>query len=355
MYSKSYNVIGVMSGTSLDGVDLAHIRFNFVNGKITYNIDKAATIPYTKYWEDRLRAGVALEETELMQLDSDYTTLLSGYINQFISNHSIETPDAICSHGHTILHQPARGVTFQAGNLPSIAALTKQRVVCNFRVQDVALGGQGAPLVPIGDRLLFPEYDFCLNLGGFSNISFEDNGVRVAFDISPANIVLNRYAATFGVAYDDGGHIAAAGNCCHELLEELNGLTYYQAAWPKSLGLEFVIAEVLPLIQKYKISAADVLHTFTIHIAQQVSFALRGKNGRMLVTGGGAYNTFLITQMKNVLPHIEVIVPDGNTVQFKEALVFGLLGVLRMRDEDNVLASVTGASRNHCAGFIYEP
>ncbi|OYQ37108.1 anhydro-N-acetylmuramic acid kinase [Flavobacterium cyanobacteriorum] len=358
MEQQNYNVIGVMSGTSLDGVDVAHISLLHNRGKWQYKIHKAETIPYTPEWSARLRKAVELQGPALSALNEDYTTLLAGFINSFMSRNKISIIDAICSHGHTVLHQPHDKITLQIGNLPKISALTGKTVVCDFRVQDVALGGQGAPLVPIGDRLLFSNYDYCLNLGGFSNISFEENSTRLAYDICPVNIVLNRYAESLGYAYDAGGLLAAAGAVNERLLGELNSLPYYNAPYPKSLGLEFVLANVYPLTDKYSIAPADILATFTLHIAQQISrnIVSRSQSGTSLfITGGGAYNTYLLQQLKQLLPYTKIIVPDNDTIEYKEALIFGLLGVLRLRNEHNALASVTGAARNHSSGKIFTP
>ena len=257
-------------------------------------------------------------------------------------------------HGHTILHQPQNGFTLQIGNLPKIAKIINEKVVCDFRVQDVQLGGQGAPLVPIGDRILFSEFDYCLNLGGFSNVSFEENGNRMAFDISPVNTVLNFYANKLGLDYDDKGKIARSGKVNSDLLNELNALDYYKKSFPKSLGFEFVKEVVLPLIEKHSIKAEDKMHTFTEHIAVQTNLALAEKNGKMLITGGGAYNDFLIERMQFHLPKIEIFIPENKTLEFKEALIFALLGVLKLRNEINVLSSVTGAKSDHSSGIIYK-
>lgn len=211
MLKESYIVIGVMSGTSLDGVDLAHIHFSVIKGKWSYKILESETIPYTEDWLNKLRTAVDFSQKELQQLNRDYTALLGNIIKDFILRNKIKNLDAVCSHGHTILHQPQNGFTLQIGNLKEIAEIVGQTVVCDFRVQDVKLGGQGAPLVPIGDRILFAEYDYCLNLGGFSNISFEQDGKRIAFDISPVNTVLNFYANQLGLPYDNKGEIARSG------------------------------------------------------------------------------------------------------------------------------------------------
>jgi anhydro-N-acetylmuramic acid kinase len=251
------------------------------------------------------------------------------------------------------LHQPQNGFTLQIGNLPNIAKIVGTKVVCDFRVQDVQLGGQGAPLVPIGDRILFSEYDYCLNLGGFSNVSFEEKNNRIAFDISPVNTVLNFYANKLGLDYDNKGEISRSGNLNSDLLNELNALEYYSKPFPKSLGFEFVKEIVLPLIEKYSIAIEDKMHTFTEHIALQTAKALPSKNGKLLVTGGGAYNTFLMERMQFHLPTMKIIIPDAEILEFKEALIFALLGVLKLRNEINVLASVTGSKQDHSTGIIY--
>jgi anhydro-N-acetylmuramic acid kinase len=353
MNKKNYNVIGVMSGTSLDGIDLAHIHFVVKEDKWSYEILESETISYSTDWLNKLKVAVSFSKEELIELNEDYTELLGKIIKSFIDKHQLKSLDAVCSHGHTILHQPQNGFTLQIGNLPKIASIIQEKVVCDFRVQDVQLGGQGAPLVPIGDRILFSEYDYCLNLGGFSNISFEENSKRIAFDISPVNTVLNFYSNKLGLNYDDKGKIARSGKINADLLNELNALDYYKKSFPKSLGFEFVKEIVLPLIEKYTITIEDKMHTFTEHIALQTSLALPNKKGKILITGGGAYNDFLIERMQYHLPNIQIIIPDNKTLEFKEALIFALLGVLKLRNEINVLSSVTGAKMDHSSGIIY--
>lgn len=353
MFKETYNVIGVMSGTSLDGIDLAHVHFSIVDGKWSFDIYETETVSYDNDWLNKLKTAIDFSEDKLKELNKDYTVLLADIIKTFINKHQLQKLDAVCSHGHTILHQPQNGFTLQIGNLPEIANHCNQTVVCDFRVQDVLLGGQGAPLVPIGDRILFSEYDFCLNLGGFSNVSFEQNDTRIAFDISPVNTVLNFYANLLGLDYDDKGQLAGSGKLNSDLLNELNALEYYKKQFPKSLGFEFVKEIVLPLIDKYNIPIEDKLNTFTEHITFQIAVALPSKKGKLLVTGGGAYNDFLIERLKFWLPELEIIIPDKKTIEFKEALIFALLGVLKLRNEINVLASVTGAKHNHTSGLIY--
>lgn len=353
MLKQFYNVIGVMSGTSLDGVDLAHIHFTIDSKGWQFEILETETLAYSSSWFNNLKNAVQFSESELVQLNKEYTQLLSEIIKTFIEKNAIENLDAVCSHGHTILHQPQNGFTLQIGNLPEIATLINQKVVCDFRVQDVKLGGQGAPLVPIGDQILFSEYDYCLNLGGFSNVSFVENTTRIAFDISPVNTVLNFYANQLNLDYDDKGTMAQSGNLNQKLLDELNGLPFYNLNYPKSLGFEFVKETVLPLIERHLISRADKMHTFTVHVALQIANALTKKNGKLLVTGGGAYNDFLISEIQKQLPEMQIIIPDKKMLEYKEALIFALLGVLKLRGEINVLSSVTGAEKNHSSGEIY--
>lgn len=353
MQNQTYNVIGAMSGTSLDGVDLAQIHFSITDGKWDFEILEAETVSYNKDWVNKLKTAVDFSESELKKLNEEYTVLLGNIINDFIEKHNLKNLDAVCSHGHTILHQPQNGFTLQIGNLPEIAKIIEQKVVCDFRVQDVKLGGQGAPLVPIGDRILFSDYEYCLNLGGFSNVSFEQNGNRIAFDISPVNTVLNFYANKLKLDYDDKGRISKSGQLNARMLSDLNELDYYKKSFPKSLGFEYVKTVVLPLIEQYSIPTEDKMHTFTEHIALQTSLALPNKNGKLLATGGGTYNDFLIERIQFHLPQMEIIIPDQKTIEFKEALIFALLGVLKLRNEINVLSSVTGAEKDHSSGIIF--
>ena len=353
MIKSSYKVIGVMSGTSLDGIDLALIQFDF-SSNYTFKILKYETVAYNSFWNDTLKSLVSLSFTSLKELDNEYTKYLSNVINTFIVKHNINDIDAICSHGHTALHQPEKKLTYQIGNLPQISSLLKQTVVCDFRTQDVELRGQGAPLVPIGDMLLFSEYDYCLNLGGFANISTEIKGERIAYDICPVNIVLNHYVSKLGHDYDDKGKIASTGILNIELLDALNMLNFYQQTYPKSLGLEWVNKNIMPLIDGFKLGVSDILRTFVEHIAVQISNEVNTKeNASVLITGGGVYNLFLIERIQEKTKN-KICIPNQDLIEYKEALIFGLLGVLKLRGEDNCLSSVTGASRNHSSGRIYK-
>ena len=352
MYKDSYHIIGVMSGTSLDGVDLCYTNFTF-NNKWNYKIFNAITYNYTEQWKKRLLNSINLSKTDLYNLDIDYTNLLSLYIQDFISKFNIDRIDSISSHGHTVLHQPQKNITYQIGNLPSLSKNLNINVVCNFRIQDVELGGQGAPLVPIGDQLLFPDYKYCLNLGGFSNISYKCNSKITAFDICPVNTVLNHYSNIIGYDFDKDGLIAREGKIESKLLDELNSIEYYSKFNPKSLGIEWVINIIYNIIDKYNLSIPDILRTYSEHIAIQTQNAVKNNTSTILITGGGVRNKFLIELITNRLEN-HINIPDDILTDFKEALIFGFLGVLRLRNENNCLSSVTGASKNHSSGKIYQ-
>lgn len=354
MVKNNYNIIGVMSGTSLDGIDVIQASFTF-DGFWSYSIVCAETIRYPLEWIKILTDLVSFSSNELKKIDEDYTIYLANIIKEFIFKNDIKNVDAVCSHGHTALHQPELKLTHQIGNLPKLTGLINEMVVCDFRVQDVMLGGQGAPLVPIGDRLLFPEYDFCLNLGGFANISTENDDQRIAYDICPVNIVLNHYVKSLSLDYDDEGHLAKSGDIHTDLLKKLNGLEFYTEPYPKSLGLEWVKKEVFTLIDSFELETKDILRTFVEHIAIQIASEINKKNQvKVLATGGGVYNTYLLKRL-NYYSKNEIIMPSNEILEFKEALIFGLLGVLRLRNEVNCLKSVTGALRDHSSGKIYLP
>ncbi len=352
MLKSKYYVIGVMSGTSLDGLDFAYVEFNF-NGSWSFNIIKAETLDYTEEWKNILKNLVSNPLEELHKIDKNYTSYLGYNINKFIKRNNILELDAVCSHGHTALHQPEKGLTYQIGNQKQLSKLIGKTVVCNFRVQDVELGGQGAPLVPIGDKLLFSKYDYCINLGGFANISTDIDKKRIAYDICPVNIVLNDYASKLGFDYDCNGDIAASGNINEALLSKLNNLEFYKLNPPKSLGLEWVRETIFPLIKEYNLKIEDILRTFVEHVAYQITREINtSRNTSVLITGGGVYNLFLMDRIK-ALTDNTIIVPSKKIIEYKEALIFGLLGVLKLRNENNCLSSVTGASKNHSSGNIF--
>jgi len=346
-------VIGVMSGTSLDGIDIAYVKIN-PSTNYTFEILNATTVAYTKEWKSALKEGFHLSGEELTKLDADYGVFLGEKIQNFIEENSIKNVDFIASHGHTIYHNPAKNYTLQIGNGPSISSITGIKTICDFRSQDVALGGQGAPLVPVGDMLLFSEYDYCLNLGGFSNISMNENNQRIAYDICPVNIVLNHYVSSLNIEYDDKGTIASTGNIEKNLLDELNSLPFYNAIKPKSLGYEFIVETIFPIIDKYNLAIKDILRTFVEHVAIQIAKKTTSDvTKKMLIAGGGVYNLFLIDRLQSHTK-TQLIIPSNTLINYKEALVFALLGFLKDEGKTNCLKSVTGASKDHSSGVIYE-
>ena len=348
---KEYNAIGLMSGTSLDGLDICYVNFTFEDGKWTYRMLEADSTDYPQWLHEALATAQSMTALEYARLHSDYGLYIGGRVREFIDRHGIR-PDFIASHGQTIFHQPSLHFTGQIGSGACIAAVTGVDTVCDFRTTDVALGGQGAPLVPVGDRALFGGYDYCLNLGGFSNISFTRGDKRFAYDISPVNYVLNEYARRAGQEYDRDGLLARGGKVDGALLEALDGLDFYHRSGPKSLGREWVEAEVFPLIEAAGLRVEDALATFTEHIAHQIARNVGG--GRVLVTGGGALNVYLVERMRENTPGAEYVVPDPLTVNFKEALIFAFLGALYMAGLPNCLSSVTGASRDNIGGCLYK-
>ena len=340
-----------MSGTSLDGIDLAYVNFTF-SGTWSYKIIAAETFPYTSEWQKILSEAVFYNELQLKQLNKDYTGYLSEVISKFLSKNDIFEPDALCSHGHTVKHEPQNGFTLQIGNLPELSNVLNCTVVCDFRVQDVALGGQGAPLVPVGDELLFSEYDYCLNLGGFANISTRINEKRVAYDICAVNTVLNFLSQKTGRNYDNKGELAASGEFLPKLFEDLQKIPFYGLRPPKSLGIEWVNKNIFPLFERYN-SIPSLLRTYTEHVAEEIVNEFRDQaRERVLVTGGGAFNDFLIAEIRR-RSQAKIVIPPAELINFKEALIFAFLGVLKLRGEKNVLSSVTGASKDHSAGKIF--
>jgi len=352
MIKKPVFAIGIMSGTSLDGIDLVYVEFDSNNYQ-NFNILHSETVSYSKEWKFTLQEAIHFSSDRLLELDLNYGDLLGTTVNKFVANYQITKIDFIASHGHTVLHEPKKGRTLQVGNGQVIANKTNKKVVCDFRTQDVQLGGQGAPLVPIGDELLFADYDYCLNLGGFSNISYHTKGKRIAYDICAVNIVLNKYAKELGFDFDDGGQIAASGSILTFVSKELKALSYYQKEAPKSLGLEWVQEHVFPKLVASDANPADILRTFTDHIAWAIANELP-EGATVLVTGGGAFNTFLIAEIKRY-KKVNLILPEVTLINFKEALIFAFLGLLRVDNQVNCLKSVTGARKNHSSGEIFYP
>ena len=353
-----YSVIGLMSGTSLDGLDIAYCTITKTEDIWQFDLLASDSISYDNNWLTRLKNAIQLSSAALADLDNEYGIWLGDKTRTFIEEHNVSA-DLIASHGHTVFHQPEKGITLQIGSGQQIANITGVKVVCDFRKKDVALGGQGAPLVPIGDEHLFGQYVACLNLGGIANVSFREDAKRVAFDIGMANMLLNHLANQVGKAYDESGLLARSGRIDQPLLDKLNELDFYQLPYPKSLGYEWFLSDVLPLFENSSVSVIDQLATAVEHETQQIGNVftnLISDNGEILVTGGGGFNNFFIERLQHHTPdRLQIVVPDKHLIDFKEAIVFAFMGVLRLRNEDNCLKSVTGASQNCSGGEIFDP
>jgi len=344
--------IGIMSGTSLDGVDIAACEFSFINKRWNYQISAATTFEYPISLLKQLKLAPELSGFELSKLHVDYGKFIGKLVNRFIGETQF-APEFIASHGYTVFHQPEIGLTLQIGSGAEISAITGIKTVCDFRTSDVALGGQGAPLVPIGDRLLFGEYDACLNLGGFSNISFEHGKQRIAFDICPVNILLNHMALKAGLNYDKDGNLGKVGMVNNELLSKLNQLEFYTKEPPKSLGREFLDQQIIPLFEESGLTIYDQLRTAYEHTAYQISKAVEQWNIQsVLVTGGGTHNQFLM-ELLHQKSNCQFVVPEKEVIDFKEALVFAFLGLLRINEQPNCLKSVTGSKSDNIGGAVY--
>ena len=347
--------IGVMSGTSLDGVDIVDCHFWYTEGHWVYDFTYCETYPYPPEMLERLKHSHELNGRDLAQLDVDYGRFLGGLVKEFVEKYHCK-PLFVASHGYTVFHEPQKGLTLQIGSGAHIAAVSGLDTICDFRTTDVALGGNGAPLVPIGDKLLYGDhFDYCLNLGGFANISYDNaDNQRIAYDICPMNIVANTLTRRIGLEYDKGGELGRKGVVDKELLAKLNAIPYYSQQPPKSLGREFVDAEILPLFGQ-RTDIENLLATYYQHAACQIARAIDAgpDDGNVIVTGGGAYNDYFVECLKNSTNrYIEL--PDRDEIDFKEAIIFAFLGVLRYLGIPNCLKTVTGAACDNIGGAIYK-
>ena len=352
---KQYSVIGVMSGTSLDGIDVTYTTFK-KEAHWFFEIHNAETISYPTDWKDRLGSLTQFDSSTLSEVDVAYTLLLAEVVLDFIEKNNLPHIDAVCSHGHTALHQPEKGITYQIGNRPELASIVGLPLVCDFRKQDVGLGGQGAPLVPAGDQWLFPQYDVCLNLGGFANLTLNDNHQFIAYDVGGFNLVFNRLAHYFGKDYDDKGAIARSGKMLPDLFAALQQLPFYSQTGPKSLGLEWLEVEVYPLLNNAidkNDAIEDIMYTYCEHLTDQLARALTNRKN-VLCTGGGAYNQYALDRLQKKTT-AQLHIPSKEIIEFKESLVFGFLGVLKLLDQPNCFSSITGAERDHSSGMVYFP
>lgn len=356
-----YYVIGLMSGSSLDGLDICYAQYEEVRGQWSAQILASECLAYTPEWRSQLSQATAVNVPDFLRLHTAYGRFTGDLINEFIARHELEHKvHFIASHGHTVLHDPAAQTSFQLGDGASIAAVTGLPVVADLRSMDVALGGQGAPLVPVGEKFLFADYDLLLNIGGIANVTL-NKGNRVAFDVCVANQALNALAQKAGKEYDAEGSIAASGSLLPEYFVQLCNADFYAAPSPKSLSNEVAFGLVSDFVNNEALSLADRMHTLVELIASQIAAGIQrvlpetDTSRRMLVTGGGAFNRFLVERISAHLEHLNVQldIPDSSLIQYKEALIMGLIGILRWREEVNADAVTTGASRDSVGGAYW--
>ena len=352
---KVYKMIGLMSGTSGDGLDMAYCEFRLEQDRWSYVIHEAVTVPFPEKLGSKLKTAHLLGGLDLSLLDVKFGQWMGEQVRAFVAEKKLSV-DALASHGHTVFHQPDQGLSLQIGNGWSLHKASGIPVINDFRMLDIQLGGQGAPLVPIGDRLLFGEYDYCINLGGIANVSMEFSGLRLAFDICPFNLLLNHYAGKLGAEYDKDGNFAKKGKLLPEVFEKLNDINYYYLKGSKSLGRED-LDPFFDVLEKENHAPEDILHTLVQHYVHQLKNAIKpipDKCAQLLITGGGAFNSFFVDTLKIALGEsFAISAASKELINFKEALIFAFLGVLRLRGENNCLLSVTGASRDNCGGTMY--
>lgn len=358
-----------MSGSSLDGLDLACVEFEVDtadNNQLAWRLLAGQTLPFTPEWIEILQKLPQANALDFCKTHAQLGHYFGKLTKQFLEAHQL-TPDYIASHGHTIFHYPQEGFTVQIGDGAAIAATTGISVISEFRTMDVALGGQGAPLAPLADKFILPGNDFYVNIGGIANISCNIDGKFIAYDTSAANQILNNLAHAIGLEYDDKGSMAASGAVDEELLKQVNQHSYYQQPYPKSLDNGWVLQNVLPIFLQNKASINDKLATAVEHTAQQLVFAIQEiikkenfvKTAyKMVATGGGVFNDFLIQRIqyhlnKATLAHVELTLPDTDMIKFKEAILMALMGLRRIENLSNSIATVTGASRDSSNGAVY--
>lgn len=348
-----------MSGSSLDGLDIAYCEI-ITGSRFQFKIIAADTIAFNANEQLKLRNIVPDIFNDYKYEHQFFAELSAKAVNVFLGDNNLSKPDIIASHGHTVYHFPAQGKTCQIGDGQLLADLTGCKVINNFRQADINAGGQGAPLVPICDKLFFSDYHACLNIGGISNISFETKNGRIGFDICGANQLLNYIASTVGLEYDENGELAEAGKIDTDLLDALNSSSYFEMPYPKSLDNHFVRKYFIDRIAACDIPVNDKLATATAHIAQQIAAVIIkhkaeiNSDYKLLVTGGGAFNGFLIRSIEEAA-QIKINLPATEIIQFKESLAMCLMGALRLLNQPNFLPSVTGATVAVSGGEIFLP
>lgn len=359
-------VVGIMSGSSLDGLDIALCRFeqDDLSGKLSFDLVDTAAIPFDENMMSRLGVGATMDVRSLKKLEVDLSRYIAESVNQFLEA-GAHTADYISCHGHTIWHVPEDGYTVQIGQGAIISELTGTPCICDLRSNDMAVGGQGAPVAPIVEQILFPEFDFYINLGGIANVSFHSDQEVISWDSVPCNQILNHYASQKGLPYDDGGSLAESGKVDKGLKEAWMSLPYFGRSYPKSMDNTWVKNHFLAGASSFDVSIEDALATMVDVCVSQIQGDIKDHVGdtggqhlrKCLITGGGAHNTYLVSQLSEVLTHddIEVIKPKDEIVDYKEAILMALMGFLRIEGISNTISSVTGARTNTIGGAVYVP
>lgn len=361
-----FSVVGLMSGSSLDGTDLAWCTFEFAEENpaqlLNWTLHKGTTLPYPFEWKERLRNAPQLNGRDLWLLHTELGLYFGNIVNNFLDGVP-ETVDFIASHGHTVFHYPAQHTTTQVGDGAAIAGVLNLPVIDQFRTQDMAIGGQGAPLAPLADQYFFSDYFACLNLGGITNISIQTPQGYLAFDVGGANQVMDVLMQEIGEIYDEAGQLARTGQLIPELKQAADALPFHTLAPPKSLGNDWVREQLLPIFQDQQYPLQDRLHTYCQHVAGQIAASISqtaqqeqlevNASQQMLVAGGGGFNLFLCECIASAIHPLQLVIAPPDIIAYKEAALMALAGALRWQQQPNVLASVTGAQRSVVGGAIH--
>lgn len=363
---NTYHAIGLMSGSSLDGLDLAYCRFDLEGGTISWELLAQECVPFDPKWTMRLKKLYSQDALTFVKTHTYFGHYMGELVGDFVQKHGAK-PDFVASHGHTVFHEPEARMTFQIGDGAALAVACGLPTISNFRQHDVALGGEGAPLAPIADKYLFAGYDFYLNIGGIANLSANVNGDMIAFDVCAANTLLNFVAAQIGLDYDRDGRLASNGQVREFLLDDLNNDYHYRNPYPKSISNKWVQSRMVPVLIRTRMSPEDKARTVCEHISLQISSSVSmiiqrenidSRRFKMLATGGGALNRYLMNNIQEVFEHdgleVELVLPSPEIIKFKEAILMAFMGVLRLTNTPNVLSSVTGAAQNNIGGAFYQ-
>lgn len=364
MPEKTYRVLGLLSGSSLDGADLAVCSFSVdpltPTKLLSWNIHLARTIPYPQEWITRFKNLPGASARDLVLADTELGHYYGVLINQLLKEHSI-TVDLISSHGHTIFHFPELKTTTQIGDGAAIVSETGIDTVTQLRSVDVAFAGEGAPLAPLGDRYLYPGYTYYLNLGGIANVTAYQDEKIIAFDICPCNQIFNALAETIGQDFDRDGAIAASGNLNHPLLARLQDDDYLIKPYPKSLDNTWSQEHQVKQAIQWDARLEDKMNTAVEFVALEIAKACRQltqpesstERPTLFCTGGGALNAHLISRIAFHCPEIELVLPSRKIIEFKEVSFIALAGLFRCLRVPNLYASVTGAPSDTINGALY--